>query len=74
MPDFALDLGFERIKLLQRRSVDWEILGDVPTNSPDLTSQLRAMVEAAADPGEKKLEAIVFLPENQVLFETVSGG
>lgn len=71
MPDFALDLGFDRIRLLSRRSVDWEFVGEVDTTAPDLTPRLKALISQANDTPGDRLPAWVFLPEDQVLFERI---
>ncbi len=64
----VLDLGHDRIRLLREDGDLCDILGEISTDSADITPRLKALVAAA---GPLPLTARLVLPNSQILYTRV---
>ena len=71
IPQFALDLGHDGIRLLERTSTGWRELGNASLDDPDLSGRLRVLADLAGSLAEGPLETELIIPGSQILYTTV---
>lgn len=67
---FALDLRDDAVCLLERNGSDWDEITSLPVDDPAFPENVKDAITDIR--GDDALDAIVFLPESQVLYTEVS--
>ncbi|MEM1065174.1 MAG: hypothetical protein AAGJ74_06710, partial [Pseudomonadota bacterium] len=71
MPDFALDLATDGIRLLAREGGGWVPMGRVALDDPDMGDHMRALRDAAAHRAGETFETAVIIPGSEILYTTL---
>ncbi len=70
-PDFALSLSFDGIALLHRVPDGWHLVGEVPLDSPDLSTALADLRAKALTLSPTGLRCKLVIPAEQIRFMTL---
>ena len=70
-PRHALFLSYDGIRLARLDGGDWSTLGQVAIDDPTMRGALAKLRRDAAAANDGPFETIVFLPETQILYDTV---
>mmetsp|Transcript_24109 Transcript_24109/g.44746 ORF Transcript_24109/g.44746 Transcript_24109/m.44746 type:complete len:318 (+) Transcript_24109:69-1022(+) len=73
-PQFALSLSFDGIRLLLRAAGGWQVVGEAPVDSPDLSGQLAALRQKAFELRPGRVRTKLIIPEEQIRYLSVPTG
>ncbi len=71
IPPFALDLGHDGIRLLQRKGTEWRELGMVALDDPEIGGRLAGLVDLARALSDGPMRTELIIPPSQILYTTV---
>lgn len=71
IPNFALSLSFDGIRLLQQVPDGWDLVGEVPLDVPDLTAALEKLRATALRLAPDGLRTKLVIPPDQIRFMTL---
>jgi hypothetical protein len=71
-PAFALNLDHHRIALLHRAGAEWDLVGDVRLDTPDLDRALGALRKAGSRRAPGAMRCKLILPPSQILYTTLA--
>lgn len=72
MPDFALDLAHDGIRLLTRDGDGWIVLDAVGLEDPNLSDRMRGMRAAAVARAGEDFETALIIPPSQIRYTKVT--
>ncbi len=73
-PNFALSLSFDGIRLLQRVSGGWGLVGEVALDTPDLTGALYVLRQTAEEYTRDAVATKLIIPNEQIRYLSVQTG
>lgn len=73
-PNFALSLSVEGIRLLHRAAGGWRLVGDVPTDAPDMADRLAVLRRTATSLAHSGLRSKVIVPNDQIRWMSIETG
>ncbi len=71
IPPFALDLGHDGIRLLQRKGTEWRELGVVALDDPELGGRLAGLADMARVLSDGDVQTELIIPPSQILYTTL---
>lgn len=73
-PNFALSLSVEGICLLHRAAGGWRLVGEVPTDAPDMADRLSVLRRTATSLARSGLRSKVIVPNDQIRWMSIETG
>ena len=74
IPNFALSLSFEGIRLLHRGSRGWSLVGEAMVDAPDLDQALSVLRKTALELDPAGLRCKIILPNDQIKYIALDSG
>ena len=74
IPNFALSLSFEGIRLLHRGSRGWSLVGEAMVDAPDLDQALAVLRKTALELDPAGLRCKIILPNDQIKYIALDSG
>lgn len=74
IPNFALSLSFEGIRLLHRGTRGWSLVGEAMVDAPDLDQALAVLRKTALELDPAGLRCKIILPNDQIKYIALDSG